>query len=102
MSVFHTEEGSVNYSGIRRYLVVKNGSTTKRSDSAGTAAAHAQRYGGVVVDTSVDPQPANPVCRVCGKGHVEANDYREYRRHWWCIPRVEQAAISAEWRRTHS
>ena len=102
VSTFHTTEGTVRYSGIRRYIVVKDGRTVKRTDSIDTAEKTAAAYRGVIVDTKPVAPAASAiarVCSVCGRRGVPEQDWVEYNhRHWHCIPAEERERISAEWR----
>lgn len=107
MSTFHTEHGTVRYSGIRRYIVVSNGQTVKRTDSFDTAhreAAKRARQGATIVDTVREPKALgaeNRICAVCSQSHVPEADWNDpvYKhRHWHCIPALERAEISRAWR----
>lgn len=110
MSTYKTPHGTVNYSGIRRYIVVSNGRTVKRTDNIETARLttrlHA-RHGATVVDTAAPTAsaphtlPSDRVCAVCHKSHVPEVDWIDpimARRHWHCIPATERARISAAFR----
>jgi hypothetical protein len=110
MSTYHTTHGTVRYSGIRRYIVVSNGETVKRTDSFDTAhkvASKFARQGATIVDTTREVREAaasNRVCAVCSQSHVPQADWNDpvYKhRHWHCIPRAEREEISRQWRLQH-
>ena len=69
MTTFHTAHGTVRYSGIRRYIVVANGQTIKRTDSLHTAQETATKlmWNASIVDTTADSKPAasEPSERIC-------------------------------------
>lgn len=107
MTTFKTDHGTVRYSGIRRYIVVSNGETVKRTDNFDTAhreAAKRARQGATVVDTvreAVEAAANDRICVVCSQSHVPLADWNDpvhKRRHWHCIPKAERETISAAWR----
>ena len=107
MSTFHTDHGTVRYSGIRRYIVVSNGEVVKRTDNFDTAHAVAvkhTRHGATIVDTVRavhETAPEKRICTVCqlsGLPQADWDDPTLHHRHWHCIPRAEREQISADWR----
>lgn len=103
---FTTSKGMQGQTSSKARFLVVNSETAKvirRTDNSATAEkVRGQNWNAEVVDTK--PEQANEatesrdrVCKNCGRGHVESEDFAKHRSHWHCIPKDERDRISAEW-----